>query len=354
MKRILLIAAGGLLAISAGLVAVVVLEMHRAPSFARGTVIRFEVPGGQPFAVVAERLERRGLIRHARPIRIYAAATGSDRHIHQGVYEFTIGERPRDIIRRLSAGDILVVEVTVPEGFTKWEIAGVFAPAGVDSAELFAAIHDPEILRRREIPVASLEGYLFPDTYHVPYLASAEDVVSMMLARMDDVFNEELIARAVEMDMTPQQVLALASIVEAEARVGSERPVISAVYHNRLSRNMRLEADPTVAYAMDGYRGRLYYKDLEIDSPYNTYRNPGLPPGPICSPGAAAIHAALYPDTATDALYFVARGDGSHIFSRTLTEHNAAVRRVRSESRSAARFSTRDEPARAASPSGRN
>ena len=142
--------------------------------------------------------------------------------------------------------------------------------------------------------------------------------------------------------------------MEAEGRVGSERPVISAVYHNRLSRNRRLEADPTVAYAMDGYRGRLYYKDLEIDSPYNTYRNPGLPPGPICSPGAAAIHAALYPDTATDALYFVARGDGSHIFSRTLTEHNAAVRRVRSESRSAARFSTRDEPARAASPSGRN
>jgi UPF0755 protein len=131
--------------------------------------------------------------------------------------------------------------------------------------------------------------------------------------------------------MTPHEVLTLASIIEAESRVPEERARISSVYHNRLRRKMRLEADPTVAYAMGGYKGRLLYADLEIDSPYNTYRRTGLPIGPICSPGEASIRAALYPDTTVDDLYFVARGDGTHIFSRTLKEHNAAVRRVRRE-----------------------
>jgi len=148
---------------------------------------------------------------------------------------------------------------------------------------------------------------------------------------MDRVFDDSLLARTVESGMTPHEVLTLASIVEAEARVSDERPVIAAVYTNRLRRGMRLEADPTVAYAMGGYKGRLLYADLEIDSPYNTYRNKGLPPGPICSPGEASIRAALYPDPDTDALYFVARGDGSHIFTRTLREHQAAVRKVRSQ-----------------------
>jgi UPF0755 protein len=129
--------------------------------------------------------------------------------------------------------------------------------------------------------------------------------------------------------MTRHQVLTLASIVEAEARVGDERPRIAAVYHNRIARGMRLEADPTVAYAMGGYRGRLYYKDLAIDSPYNTYRRAGLPPGPICSPGAASIRAALHPTPDERALYFVAGGDGRHVFSETLHDHNRAVQAAR-------------------------
>jgi len=331
MTRILVGIIAALLVVVAGFTAVVWLEVHRAPSGNRGEVVRLEVPSGQPFAVLALRLEHAGLIRHARPVRIYAAATGVDRRIHRGVYEFTVGERPTDILRRLVAGDVLTLAITVPEGFTMWEIAGAFAPAGVDSAAMWEAIHDPEVLSRREIPAPSLEGYLFPDTYRVPYGSSARDVVAMMLKRMDKVFDEQLIARCAEIGMTPQEVLTLASIVEAEARVDSERPLVAAVYRNRLERGMRLEADPTVAYAMDGYRGRLFYKDLEVDSPYNTYRNAGLPPGPICSPGEASIRAALYPDSTSKALYFVARGDGSHIFSRTLAEHNAAVAKVRRE-----------------------
>jgi len=193
------------------------------------------------------------------------------------------------------------------------------------------AIRSDEIRRARRVEAPSLEGYLFPDTYLVPYGARARDAVDMMLSRMDRVFGDSLFARAAQQGMTPNQVLTLASIVEAEARVPDERPRVAAVYRNRLRRGMRLEADPTVAYAMGGYRGRLLYADLEVDSPYNTYRKAGLPPGPICSPGEAAIHAALYPAPDTSSLYFVARGDGSHIFTRTLREHLAAVKSVRAE-----------------------
>ena len=344
MKRTIFVLLTACAVVAAGFASTVWIEMHRAPSSNRGALVRLEVPPGQPFSAIARRLESLGLVQRARPLRLYAAAAGYDRRIHQGTYEFTIGERPVDILRRLSDGDILVVEVTIPEGFTKWEISAAFAPAGVDSAELDGAMHDPEVRERRNIPTSSLEGYLFPDTYRVPYRSSAAQVVAMMLARMDEVFDTVLLARTAELDMTPQEVLTLASIVEAEARIEDERAIVSAVYHNRLSRNMRLEADPTVAYAMDGYRGRLYYKDLEIDSPYNTYRHVGLPPGPICSPGEASIQAALHPDPNTDALYFVARGDGSHIFSRTLSAHNDAVRRVRREYRRTKPSSTGAKP----------
>ncbi len=155
------------------------------------------------------------------------------------------------------------------------------------------------------------------------------EAAAMMRARLDEVFDEKMARRAEELSMTRHQVLTLASIIQAEARLSGEMPLVSAVYHNRLRNGIRLEADPTVAYAMGGYKGRLYYKDLEIESPYNTYEHAGLPPGPICAPGKASIEAALYPDTTCRAVYFVAKGDGGHIFSLTLEEHLAAVESVK-------------------------
>jgi UPF0755 protein len=259
---------------------------------------------------------------------------GYDRRIQSGTYQFNAGEQPVEILARLMAGDVLTTDVTVPEGYNKWEIAAAFESANIDSVDMMAAIEDEAVLSERRIGAPSLEGYLFPDTYRVRWGATAKEVTEMMLARLDEVFDAELFKRAVELDMTPHKVLTLASIIEAESQVSAERALISSVYHNRLRRRMRLEADPTVAYAMGGYKGRLLYDDLEIDSPYNTYRRRGLPPGPICSPGEASIRAALFPDSTADELYFVARGDGSHIFSRTLKEHNAAVEKVRREHRS--------------------
>jgi len=328
--RIALIIVSALFALALGFATTVWWNVSRAPAAGRGEVVRLTVPRGEPFSLLARRLEGAGLVRSARPLGVYAALMRSDRRIHSGTYEFTIGERPVDILQRLARGDVLQVSVTVPEGFTMWDISGVFQTVGIDSLDMLAAITAPDTRMQREIPTASLEGYLFPDTYLVPWGASAQDIVTQMLARTDETFVGYL-ERCAELDWTPHQVLTMASIIEAEARVSDERPLISAVYHNRLRRGMRLEADPTVAYAMGGYRGRLLYRDLEIDSPYNTYRNRGLPPGPICSPGDASIRAALYPDADTDALYFVARGDGSHVFSRTLREHENAVRESRRE-----------------------
>jgi UPF0755 protein len=295
--------------------------------------VRVTVPDGQAFSVLVDRLADQGLLASPWAIRTYASMRGYDRRIRSGTYEFTPGERPLDILGRMMSGDVVMVDVTVPEGYTIWDIAGAFRVAAVDSVEMLAALRNDDLRRQRRIEAPSLEGYLFPDTYRVRWGAAPLSVAAMMLARLDEVFDGSMLQRAADIGMTPHEVLTLASIIEAETGVPEERVLVSAVYHNRLRRNMRLEADPTVAYAMGGYKGRLVYADLDIDSPYNTYRHGGLPPGPICSAGKASILAALYPDSTSKALYFVARGDGSHIFSNTLRDHRIAVERTRRERR---------------------
>jgi UPF0755 protein len=294
-----------------------------------GEPVRITVGKGEGFARVMASLKDAGLVRRAWTFEFFARVLGHDRHIKRGTYEFRPGTAPVEILGALVRGDVLSVRVTIPEGFNSWQIAGAFRSAGVDSLAMLAAIHDPELIEALRVPVPTLEGYLFPDTYHVPFGSSAADVVGQMLHRLTVEWTPSRADRAAERGMSRHAVLTLASIVEAEAQVAAERPRVSAVYQNRLERGMKLDADPTVAYAMGGYRGRLYYKDLKIESPYNTYLHAGLPPGPICSPGGSAIHAALYPEPGETALFFVARGDGSHVFSTTLREHNAAVQAAR-------------------------
>lgn len=329
MKRILLLAAAAVVLGVAAFTLALYAGITRAPNVDPPRVVRIDVPAGQAFSVLVDRLSDEGLFVSPWAVKMYASMRGYDRRIQWGTYQFRTGEKPLDILGRLISGDVLTVDVTIPEGYTIWDIAGAFKAAAIDSLDTLDALCDEKLLQSRRITAPSLEGYLFPDTYRVRWGTSPESVVSMMLARLDEVFDEQMLQRAAEMETTPHEVLTLASIIEAETKVPEERARVSAVYHNRLRRNMRLEADPTVAYAMGGYKGRLLYADLEIDSPYNTYRRRGLPPGPICSPGRASIVAALYPDSKSDALYFVARGDGSHIFSRTLREHNTAVESVR-------------------------
>jgi UPF0755 protein len=271
-----------------------------------------------------------GFVGHQSAFKIYASVRKLDRRVKAGTYRITRDETPRDILARLVLGDIHKIDVTVPEGLTHKEIAGVLAAeANLDSTAFAALFADSDALETLGVEGPTLEGYLFPDTYSIPWGMGPLEVAALMVRRLNDVFDEDMRERARTIGMSRREVLTLASIVQAETRLPVELPLVSAVYHNRLSRGMRLEADPTVAYAMGGYRGRLYYKDLEIDSPYNTYRYEGLPPGPICNPGESAIRAALYPDSTCRAIYFVAEGNGGHIFSLTLRDHLAAVRKVR-------------------------
>ena len=305
----------------------VVADLRRAGP--PGEPVRVVVPEGASFASVVRVLVDRGLVRRAWTLEFFAKATRGDRQIQRGTYEFTRGEPAIDILGAMVRGDILAVLVTVPEGFTTWQIAGAMEAAGIDSVALLAACRDADLRRALGVSAESLEGYLFPDTYRVPFGSDARDVVAQMLTRFHAAWTPDMERSARAIGMARHEVVTMASIIEAEARVPDERPVVSAVYHNRLQRGMKLDADPTVAYAMGGFRGRLYFRDLKIDSPYNTYRYAGLPPGPICSPGESSLRAALHPEPSVSALYFVARGDGRHVFSTTLREHDAAVREIR-------------------------
>ena len=309
--------------------AVLMGMVTRAPGERRGDTVRLAVSQGEAFIRVVTRLQQNGLVSSPLALRIYARLFRKDRSVQSGTYEFAVGDKPVDILDRLVAGDILKALVTIPEGFTIWDIAGAVGSAGIDSLTFLDAASDPERRARVGADAPTLEGYLFPDTYQIPWEMAAGALVDHMVNRTEVVFDDDMRARARALGLSEHEVLTLASIIEAECRVPEERATVSAVYHNRLKRRMRLEADPTVAYAMGGYHGRLLYADLEIESPYNTYRNHGLPPGPICNAGLAALEAALYPDSTSRALYFVARGDGSHIFSVTLKQHRENVRSVR-------------------------
>ena len=291
--------------------------------------VRVTVAHGAAFQTVVRDLVEKNLVGRAWTLEFFAKATGADRRVSRGTYEFVRGTPALDLLRALVDGDVLSVRVTIPEGFTMWQVAGAFEAAGVDSADMMGAIEDADLRRTLQVADATLEGYLYPDTYQVPFGSDARDIVAQMLTRFHAVWTRDFDRRAAETGMTRHEAMTLASIVEAEARAPEERPMVSAVYHNRLKAGMKLDADPTVAYAMGGFRGRLLYKDLAMDSPYNTYRRPGLPPGPIGNAGEGSIRAALYPDETLRALYFVARGDGRHEFSETMQQHAAAVRRAR-------------------------
>lgn len=254
---------------------------------------------------------------------------GAEGRLQAGKYLFVTGSPPIDVIQRLFRGGVVSSMVTIPEGMTLVQIAHLLErESGIDAQSFVAlATSRPEALRRG-IDAVQLEGYLFPDTYGLYWNMPAEDVIDILISRFEQVYDEGFALRARELGMSRHQVITLASMIEEEARMDEERSIISAVYHNRLKEQMLLQCDPTVIYALGGRDAPLTREDLEVDSDYNTYRNYGLPPGPICNPGRASILAALHPAD-VDFLYFVARGDGSHHFSQTNQEHINAIHTIR-------------------------
>lgn len=302
----------------------------------------FVVNRGETAATIAERLQREKLISNALLFRLMAKLRGIDSQIEAGEYQLRRNMTMNEVLDELAHSQFAGSRITVVEGWRAEEIADMLQRRGVAKRNEFlalvnAASFDADFLRSRPVG-ASLEGYLFPDTYRVPPGITVEEIIQMMLKNFGQRFNQDMREKAVKSGLSIHEVVTLASIVEREAVLPEERPVIASVYLNRLKANMLLQADPTVQYAVADVNStgepREYWKktltvaDLAIDSPYNTYRYKGLPVGPIANPGLASIKAVLEP-AETDYLYFVAAENGTHVFARTLDEHNQNVAKYR-------------------------
>jgi UPF0755 protein len=303
-------------------------------------VRRVTIPQGSTFAAAADSLETAGVLRSPRLFRLYASITGRDRDIKAGTYLLEPGLSWNELIQALTAGRGIEQTITVPEGLALRNIVPLLASGiGAPVESLWIAARDTATRRRLRVPTPNLEGYLFPDTYRFMYGTSAREAVREMVRRFENIWDPAWDARLSELGMSRHALITLASIVEKEARLAEERPVIAAVYHNRLRQGMPLQADPTIQYAIGEHRTRVLYRDLKIDSPYNTYRNRGLPPGPIASPGRASMEAALFPAN-VPYRYFVAHPDGHHEFRVTFEEHTAARRLVQRRPSSGGRART--------------
>jgi UPF0755 protein len=294
-----------------------------------GPELFVEVPAGAGPTAIGRRLVDAGVIRDRLTWRVALLESGAARGLKAGEYRFTEPQSPREIIARLARGDVYLRPITFPEGLSIREMARVYEARGFGPAADFErAAADPAAIRHLDPAAPDLEGYLFPETYALPRRAGADALTRQMVARFDQVFGPSQRAEAAARGLTVRQVVTLASLVEKETARAEERPLVAAVYANRLRIGMGLQCDPTVIYALQKagtYTGNLTRENLSIDSPYNTYRYAGLPPGPIASPGRLALEAALNPAD-VDYLFFVSRNDGSHIFASTYAEHQRNVR----------------------------
>jgi UPF0755 protein len=296
-----------------------------------GPQARVTIPPGASMRTAADSLKSAGVIGSPKMFRFYAKLRRGDRQIKAGTYMLARDASWGSVLASLRSGRGVVNILTVPEGFRLTQTESLMVvKLALTPDSIRAAVRDSALLFRVQAPRSAkdLEGYLFPDTYFFPPGTSARVAVQTMVRRFEQRWKPEWTARLDTFALTRHQLLTLASIVEEEARLPAERPIIAAVYWNRLRRGMRLEADPTVQYALPKPQARLLYRHLEVRSPYNTYRNTGLPPGPIAAPGAASIEATLRPAN-VPYLYFVAYPDGHHEFRVTLAEHQAASRLAR-------------------------
>jgi UPF0755 protein len=284
-------------------------------------------PGSGPISI-GQRLVDAGVVRDPLTFRGAVWLSGRARELKAGEYRFDRAMTALEVVDKIARGDIYRRLVTFREGLTIRDMARVYEQAGLGAAADFEkAAQDASAIRDLDADAPDLEGYLFPETYSLRRHTPAATLVAQMTASFKKVFNEELREAARNHGMGVREAVTLASLVEKETAVPDERRIVAAVYHNRHKIGMPMQADPTVIYAMQrggNYSGNIRREDLQIDSPYNTYRYPGLPPGPIAAPGRAALEAAVNP-AEVDYLYFVSRNDGSHVFARTLEEHNRNV-----------------------------
>jgi UPF0755 protein len=287
------------------------------------------IPQGANAADIGKMLEETGVISSDKKFVFLAKIKGHEKRIKAGRYGFHKNMAINEVLNKLVKGEVRPVLVTIPEGLTIEEVADIIQKqVDIDKKRFIKLANDSGFVKRKDIEGKNFEGFLFPDTYKLEYGVTEKDIIERLVKEFWSIFNDSLKERSREIGFSIYQVVTLASLIEEEAMIEEEKPVISQVYHKRLKLNRALECDATIQYALTEHKSRLLFSDLKIKSPYNTYTHRGLPPGPICSPGETAILAALYPAD-TDFLYYVARGDGSHIFSKTAKEHNKAIRMLR-------------------------
>jgi UPF0755 protein len=312
------------------------LVLTLPPNF-RGERRQVVIPKGAAFKGVVRILDQEGLLRSPTGFHLMARLMGVTERVQAGEYELSTIMPPTIILHKLVTGDVMKYRITIPEGYSVRQIASYLQEEGIieDQEQFIAKAFSADFAAGIGVEAKGLEGYLFPDTYLLPKGVSPGDIIKTMVGKFKQVYGPDFAQRAAELGMTDRQVVTLASIVEKETGVSEERPLISAVFHNRLKRGMPLCSDPTVIYGIPNFDGNLRKRDLEQWTPYNTYLKKGLPPGPIANPGKSSLVAALYP-APVQYLYFVSRNDGSHYFSTTLREHNEAVWRYQQGGRRSA------------------
>jgi UPF0755 protein len=281
---------------------------------------------------IAQTLREAGVIQSRWAFLALAYIQGSLTRLQAGEYEFSHGVSILEILRKLEAGRVVTHQVTIPEGFTAQDIARLLAGERlVDTDRFVVLVKDAKFAESAGVPASTLEGYLFPDTYRLTRGMGEEEILRIMVARFRQAAPKDIEGQAQRLGLDAHSVVTLASLIEKETKLNSERPVVAGVFYNRLRRNMPLQSDPTAVYGAVGPRHKITRRDLHRRSPYNTYLKAGLPPGPIANPGLASLTAALNP-ARVNFLYFVAKNDGSHFFSRTLEQHAQAVRKYQTRS----------------------
>jgi UPF0755 protein len=304
-------------------------RMHEPYKGYTGAEQFVEIPPGSATADIGRRLVAGGVVRDLLIFRVALYSTGAERSLKAGEYRFTDPMSATQVLDKLARGDVYARRITFPEGLTVIDMARIYESRGLGrAADFVKAAGDPSAIADLDPAAPDLEGYLYPETYAIPRGTAASKLTAMMVDRFRAAYSEDLRQQAAAQGLTTRQVVTLASLVEKETGQEQERPIVAAVYRNRMKIGMGMQADPTVIYALQKagrYNGNIRREDLAYDSPYNTYKYSGLPPGPIASPRKASLAAALAPAD-VPYLFFVSRNDGTHVFATTLAEHNRNVR----------------------------